>query len=64
MNDDILSAKTNNFLWLSILDESDWVYSFVDISTGGIFNVGSNEEQIDKLLQNFLTQRGIGIQSQ
>ena len=53
MNDDILSAKTNNFLCAVHFGRKLLGVSFVDISTGEFLTAEGNEEQIDKLLQNF-----------
>lgn len=53
MNDDILSAKTNNFLCAVHFGRKRLGISFVDISTGEFLTSEGNEEQVDKLLQNF-----------
>lgn len=53
MNDDILSAKTNNFLCAVHFGRKLLGVSFVDISTGEFLTAEGNEEQVDKLLQNF-----------
>ena len=53
MNDDILSAKSNNFLCAVHFGRKLIGLSFVDISTGEFLTAEGNEEQIDKLLQNF-----------
>jgi len=53
-NDDILSAKTNNFLCAVHFGRKLIGISFLDISTGEFLTYEGNEEQIDKLLQNFL----------
>ena len=53
MNDDILNAKTNNFLCAVHFGRKLLGVSFVDISTGEFLTAEGNEEQIDKLLQNF-----------
>jgi len=53
LNDDILSAKTNNFLCAVHFGRKRIGVSFVDISTGEFLTSEGNEEQIDKLLQNF-----------
>ncbi|WP_289061571.1 DNA mismatch repair protein MutS [uncultured Zobellia sp.] len=53
MNDDILSAKTNNFLCAVHFGRKLLGVSFVDISTGEFLTSEGTEEQIDKLLQNF-----------
>ncbi len=53
MNDDILNAKTNNFLCAVHFGRKMLGVAFVDISTGEFLTAEGNEEQIDKLLQNF-----------
>lgn len=53
MNDDILHAKTNNFLCAIHFGRKKIGISFVDISTGEFLTSEGGEEQIDKLLQNF-----------
>ena len=53
LNDDILSAKTNNFLGAIHFGRKLLGVSFLDISTGEFLTAEGNEEQIDKLLQNF-----------
>lgn len=53
MNDDILNAKTNNFLCAVHFGRKLIGVSFVDISTGEFLTSEGTEEQIDKLLQNF-----------
>ncbi|WP_394352417.1 DNA mismatch repair protein MutS [Pelagihabitans pacificus] len=53
MNDDILSAKSNNFLCAVHFGRKLLGVSFVDISTGEFLTAEGGEEQIDKLLQNF-----------
>ncbi len=53
MNDDILNAKSNNFLCAVHFGRKLLGISFVDISTGEFLCAEGNEEQIDKLLQNF-----------
>ena len=52
-NDDILSAKTNNFLCAVHFGRKKIGVSFLDISTGEFLTSEGTEEQIDKLLQNF-----------
>ncbi|PCJ91975.1 MAG: DNA mismatch repair protein MutS [Flavobacteriaceae bacterium] len=52
-NDDILSAKTNNFLCAVHFGRKLIGISFLDISTGEFLTYQGNDEQIDKLLQNF-----------
>lgn len=53
MNDDILHAKTNNFLCAVHFGRKLIGISFVDISTGEFLTSEGTDEQIDKLLQNF-----------
>ncbi len=53
MNDDILTAKNNNFLCAVHFGRKRLGIAFVDISTGEFLTSEGNEEQIDKLLQNF-----------
>jgi DNA mismatch repair protein MutS len=53
LNDDILSAKSNNFLCAVHFGRKKLGVSFVDISTGEFLTSEGSEEQIDKLLQNF-----------
>ena len=53
LNDDILHAKTNNFLCAVHFGRKKIGVAFVDISTGEFLTSEGNEEQIDKLLQNF-----------
>ena len=52
LNDDILNAKTNNFLCAVHFGRKLLGVSFLDISTGEFLTAEGNEEQIDKLLQN------------
>jgi DNA mismatch repair protein MutS len=53
LNDDILSAKNNNFLCAIHFGRKKLGVAFVDISTGEFLTSEGNEEQVDKLLQNF-----------
>lgn len=53
LNDDILSAKTNNFLCAIHFGRNSLGVAFLDISTGEFLTSEGSEEQIDKLLQNF-----------
>lgn len=53
LNDDILSATSNNFLCAVHFGRKKIGISFVDISTGEFLTAEGSEEQIDKLLQNF-----------
>ncbi len=53
LNDDILNAKSNNFLCAVHFGRNLIGVSFLDISTGEFLTSQGNQEQIDKLLQNF-----------
>jgi DNA mismatch repair protein MutS len=53
LNDDILQAKSNNFLCAVHFDRSKLGISFLDVSTGEFLTSEGKSEQIDKLLQNF-----------
>ncbi len=53
LNDDILSAKANNFLCAVHFGRTQLGIAFLDISTGEFLTSEGSEEQIDKLLQNF-----------
>jgi DNA mismatch repair protein MutS len=53
MNDDILHAKSNNFLCAVHFGRKNLGVAFVDISTGEFLTSEGSDEQIDKLLQNF-----------
>jgi len=53
LNDDILSAKSNNFLAALHFGRNRMGISFLDISTGEFLTSEGNREQMDKLLQNF-----------
>ena len=53
LNDDILSAKSNNFLCAVHFGRNKLGISFLDISTGEFLTSEGTVEQIDKLLQNF-----------
>lgn len=60
LNDEVLHAKTNNFLAAVHFDTStrsatkkQLGISFLDVSTGEYLVAQGNEEYIDKLLQNF-----------
>jgi len=53
LNDDILSAKSNNFLCSVHFGRKLLGISFLDISTGEFLTAQGGAEQIDKLLQNF-----------
>ena len=63
MNDEVLHAKTNNFLAALHFGKKTIGISFLDVSTGEFLTSQGNEEYIDKLLQNFqpsevLVQKG------
>lgn len=53
LNDDILSAKSNNFLCAVHFGRKKLGVSFLDISTGEFLTSEGAVEQVDKLLQNF-----------
>ncbi|TVZ52961.1 DNA mismatch repair protein MutS [Dokdonia sp. Hel_I_53] len=53
MNDDILSAKTNNFLGAIYFSKEIVGVSFLDVSTGEFLTAQGDTAYIDKLLQNF-----------
>jgi len=53
LNDDILSAKSNNFLCAVHFGRNKLGVSFLDISTGEYLTSEGSVEQVDKLLQNF-----------
>ncbi|PCE63596.1 DNA mismatch repair protein MutS [Sediminicola luteus] len=53
LNDDILNAKTNNFLCAVHFAKRFMGIAFLDISTGEFLTAQGSTEQIDKLLQNF-----------
>ncbi|KQC31678.1 DNA mismatch repair protein MutS [Flagellimonas eckloniae] len=53
LNDDILSAKSNNFLCAVHFGRNKYGVSFLDISTGEFLTAEGSAEQVDKLLQNF-----------
>ena len=53
MNDEVLQAKTNNFLAAIHFGKRKIGISFLDISTGEFLVAEGNDEYIDKLLQNF-----------
>lgn len=53
LNDDILSAKSNNFLCAVHFGRNKFGVSFLDISTGEFLTAEGSAEQVDKLLQNF-----------
>lgn len=53
LNDDILAAKSNNFLCAIHYDKKRLGISFLDISTGEYLTAEGHKEYISKLLQNF-----------
>lgn len=53
MNDEVLQAKTNNFLAAIHFGKKQLGISFLDISTGEFLIAQGDIEYIDKLLQNF-----------
>jgi len=53
LNDEVLHAKTNNFLAAVHFGKHGIGVSFLDVSTGEFLVAQGNEAYIDKLLQNF-----------
>ena len=53
MNDEVLQARSNNFLASIYFGKKHLGISFLDVSTGEFLTSQGNEEYIDKLLQNF-----------
>ncbi len=53
MNDEVLQARSNNFLASIYFGKKQVGVSFLDVSTGEFLTSQGNEEYIDKLLQNF-----------
>jgi len=53
LNDEVLQAKTNNFLAALHFSKRSIGISFLDVSTGEFLVAEGNDEYIDKLLQNF-----------
>ena len=53
MNDEVLTAKSNNFLASVHFGKRTIGVSFLDVSTGEFLASQGNSEYIDKLLQNF-----------
>jgi len=53
MNDQVLSAKKNNFLSSVYFGKTTIGISFLDVSTGEFLTSEGNKDYIDKLLQNF-----------
>ena len=54
LNDEVLQAKTNNFLASVHYGKKQIGISFLDVSTGEFLTAQGNTEYIDKLLQNFM----------
>ena len=52
-NDEVLQAKTNNFLCAIHYGKKLLGISFLDVSTGEFMTTQGSEEYIDKVLQNF-----------
>ena len=53
LNDEVLNAKTNNFLAAIHFGKKQIGVSFLDVSTGEFLTAQGNIDYIDKLLQNF-----------
>ncbi|MCF6279694.1 MAG: DNA mismatch repair protein MutS [Flavobacteriaceae bacterium] len=53
LNDEVLHAKTNNFLAAIHFGKKNIGISFLDVSTGEFLTAQGDSEYIDKLLQNF-----------
>ncbi len=53
LNDDVLEAKSNNFLASVYFDKKTIGIAFIDISTGEFMVSQGHKDYIDKLLQNF-----------
>ncbi len=53
LNDDVLEAKSNNFLASVFFDKKKIGIAFVDVSTGEFLVSEGQKDYIDKLLQNF-----------
>lgn len=53
LNDEVLQAKSNNFLAAIHFGKKYLGVSFLDVSTGEFLTAQGNEAYIDKLLQNF-----------
>ena len=53
INDEVLSAKSNNFLAAVHFGKKSSGIAFLDVSTGEFLTSQGNDEYIDKLLQNF-----------
>lgn len=53
LNDEVLQAKSNNFLAAIHFGKKFHGIAFLDVSTGEFLTAQGNEEYLDKLLQNF-----------
>ena len=53
LNDEVLQAKSNNFLASVCFGKKNLGISFLDVSTGEFLTAQGDAEYIDKLLQNF-----------
>lgn len=53
LNDEVLSARSNNFLAAISLSRNVYAVAFLDISTGEFLISQGTREEADKLLQNF-----------
>jgi DNA mismatch repair protein MutS len=53
LNDEVLSARSNNFLAAVTLSRKRYGISLLDISTGEFLVSQGTREEVDKLLQNF-----------
>ncbi len=53
LNDEVLNAKSNNFLCAIHFAKKSIGIAFLDVSTGEFFTAEGEEDYIDKLLQNF-----------
>ncbi|MFY7757370.1 MAG: DNA mismatch repair protein MutS, partial [Flavobacterium stagni] len=53
MNDEVLQAKSNNFLASVYFGKKTLGIAFLDVSTGEFLAAQGNEEYLDKLIQNF-----------
>ncbi len=53
LNDEVLSARSNNFLASVSLSRNVYAVAFLDISTGEFLISQGTKEEADKLLQNF-----------
>ncbi|OYU83562.1 MAG: DNA mismatch repair protein MutS [Flavobacterium sp. BFFFF2] len=54
LNDEVLQAKSNNFLAALQVGKKNWGIALLDVSTGEFLSAQGNADYIDKLLQNFL----------